>query len=257
MSFSVPASLSLSVSYIQTQKSLCSSSKEGGLAIKDASLHRRTAETTDGHSSEGLLPHIRLSSTDPLFLTLHIPPSAFSPDPPLSPPRCGLQQTVIPNPHLSHQSAPSSSLRCLLFCTVTFLLSPFWLVIPRKRASHVLLHYTLSPISPPSSSPNSGQPLNHLPLLGSLTPIFHPLHSVATPALCHQKPFLHWLLLLLALTSITINFPAFLFLSLSVIPLDYKLFIILFHFFFSLCLPMHSSPSQKNSINRYFYYSVL
>lgn len=39
--------------------------KGRGQARRVASLHRRTAETTDGHSSEGLLPHIRLSSSDP------------------------------------------------------------------------------------------------------------------------------------------------------------------------------------------------
>lgn len=78
--------------------------KGRGLAMRDDSLHRRTAETTDGHSSEGLLPHIRLSIPDPPFLTLHIPPSAFSPDPPLSPPHCGLQQTIMSNPHLPQQS---------------------------------------------------------------------------------------------------------------------------------------------------------
>lgn len=78
--------------------------KGRGLAIRADSLHRRTAGTTDGHSSEGLLPHIRLSSSNPPFLTLHIPPSVLSPDPPLSPAHCGLEQTVIPNPHLSQQS---------------------------------------------------------------------------------------------------------------------------------------------------------
>ncbi len=103
-------SLSLSLRLIHTDTKIALFKFKGrGLAARADSLHRRTAETTDGHSSEGLLPHIRLSSSDPPFLTLHIPPSAFSPDPPLSPPRCGLQQTVVPNPHLPQQSTPSSS----------------------------------------------------------------------------------------------------------------------------------------------------
>lgn len=109
------------------------------------------------------------------------------------------------------------------------------------------------------------KPLNHLPLQNSSSsPLLHKLpkppfkapffilfNSPATPALSHQKPFPRRFLLLLATTSITINFAVFLLPFRSVIILVYKLFIILLHFLFSLCLPMHSSLSQNKSINRY------
>ena len=110
------------------------------------------------------------------------------------------------------------------------------------------------------------KPLNHLPLQNSSSsPPLHKLpkppflilfSSPAIPALSPQKPCPRWFLLLLAPTSITINFTMFLFPFLSVIILVYKLFIILLHFPFSPCLPMHSSLSQNKSINRYFHHST-
>lgn len=129
--------------------------KGRGLARRADSLHHRTGETTDGHSSEGLLPHIRLASSGPPIPHSSHPPICIYPwSPSFS--SSPWPPTVIPNLHHRRQQALSPP--SFPFSTHYCVCSP--LHISGNHNPHVLLQ-TLSPFSHHSSKP---KPLN-CPLL--------------------------------------------------------------------------------------------
>lgn len=145
----------------------------------------------------------------PPYVTLHIPPSVLSPDPPLSPPRCGLQQTVAPNPHPSQSSNPRLFSFLPLICTVlcTCLINPVSFFIIKhflKDISSVGVPSPLVLCIKPKFWTNSESPV--MQLLRA-----HPHLNVFPPfSPHHQKLFLHRFLLLSASTSTTtISLPPF------------------------------------------------
>lgn len=101
---------SLCLTHAQTKMSLFKF-KGVGMAKRADSPHHRTAETTDGHSSKGLLPHIRPTPNSSLFTS---PPSAVIPHPPLFLPSVGSSKSCPSNHQVCRGSIfpplPSSSL---------------------------------------------------------------------------------------------------------------------------------------------------